>query len=161
MRTSDFIIGLGLVILGLLFLLENFGYIEFNFGDIWPVFVVLGGVGFWLGFLKDRKNFGLVMPGTILIAYGLLFWYCSVQGWYYMQDLWPVFLLGPGIGFFLMYFLGERERGLLVPGSILSGLGILFLFRYSMYLRYWPVLLIIFGAVLIFRHLIQEKKTNI
>jgi hypothetical protein len=160
MRTSDFIIGIGLVILGLLFLFENFGYIEFDFGEIWPVFVVLGGVGFWLGFFKDRTNIGLLMPGTILVTYGLLFWYCSAQGWYHMQALWPFFLIGPGIGFFLMYLFGEREKGLLIPAGILTGLGILFMFRYWMYLRYWPVILIILGIVLIAKHMRAEKSSS-
>ena len=78
MKTSDLIIGLGLVVLGFIFLSENFGFIKFDFRDIWPLIIVLGGLGFWFGFLKDRNNYGLIMPGTILIIYGLLFWYINI-----------------------------------------------------------------------------------
>ena len=66
MKTSDMVIGVGLIILGILFLFENFGYIAFDFADVWPVFVILAGVGFWIGYIQDKKNYGLVMPGTIL-----------------------------------------------------------------------------------------------
>ena len=160
MRMSDMVIGIGMIILGILFLSENFGYIAFDFQDVWPVFVILGGVGFWIGYLQDRKNYGLLMPGSILVIYGLMFFYCSIEGWDYMSDLWPGFLIGPGIGFFMMYLLGERENGLLIPGSILSGLGILFIISHSGILRYWPVALIIIGIVLIIRHQSRTKSNN-
>jgi len=158
MKKSDMIIGVGLVILGILFLSENFGYIEFDFQDIWPVFVLLAGAGFWIGYYQDRKNYGLLMPGTILIVYGLLFFYCSAEGWYLMSDLWPFFILGPGLGFFMMYLLGEREKGMLVPASILSGIAVLFLLSQSGFWRYWPVALIIVGIVLILKKLTSEEK---
>jgi hypothetical protein len=150
-------LGLGLIFLGIIFLLENLNVITFNFFLIWPVFVILGGVGFLLGFFINKKNYGLVMPGIILIIYGSLFMYCNIMGWEYMQSLWPVFLLGPGLGFFVLYFAGQKDKGLLLPGGILTVLGLLFIFRYFEYLRYWPVLLIIGGIVLIF---LSGKKNN-
>ena len=158
MKTSDIIIGIGFIIIGIIFLFENFGYIAFDFEDIWPLFVVLGGCAFWVGYLKDKKNYGLIMPGTILIIYGLMFWYCSFEGWYYMTTVWPGFLIGPGLGFYFMYLFGEKEKGLLVPATILTGIGVLFLFRYSGILRYWPVIFIVIGLLLIFKHKKQSKQ---
>lgn len=160
MKMSDMIIGVGLVILGILFLSENFGYIEFDFRDVWPFFVILAGVGFWIGYYQDRKNYGLLMPGTILIIYGLLFFYCSTQGWYMMSVLWPIFILGPGIGFFMMYLLGEQEKGMLIPASILSGIAVLFLISHSGFWRYWPVALIIVGIVLMLRNRLSGEKKS-
>ena len=158
MKTSDMVIGIGLVILGVLFLFENFGYIAFDFKDIWPVFVILAGTGFWIGYIQDKKNYGLIMPGTILIIYGLMFFYCSVEGWYYMSYLWPVFIMGPGIGFFLMYLIGQQEKGMLIPASILTGLGILFMLSKTGVMRYWPVVLIIIGIVMIVRYQIKSRS---
>ena len=133
-------------------------YIEFDFRDVWPVFVILAGAGFWIGFLQDRKNTGLLMPGSILTIYGLMFFYCSMNGWGYMSDLWPGFIIGPGIGFFMMYLLGEKEKGLLVPASILTGIGVLFFISHSGIWRYWPVALIIVGIVLIVKNQIKRKS---
>ena len=158
MKTSDMVIGVGLVILGILFLFENFGYIAFDFQDVWPVFVILAGAGFWIGYFQDKKNSGLLMPGTILIIYGLMFFYSSVEGWQSMSYLWPVFIIGPGIGFFMMYLLGQKEKGMLVPASILTGLGILFMLSKTGIMRYWPILLIIFGIVMIVRNQMKKKS---
>ena len=157
MKVSDMVIGVGLIILGLLFLSENFGYFEFDFENIWPVFVLLAGVGFWIGYFQDRKNSGLLMPGSILIIYGLMFLYCAIDGWYLMGSLWPGFLIGPGIGFFMMYLLGGREKGMLVPASILTGLGLIFLISHSGILRYWPVILILIGIFLIVKYQYKSK----
>jgi len=157
MKTSDMVIGIGLIILGILFLFENFGYIAFDFKDVWPVFVILAGVGFFIGYLQDKTNYGLLMPGTILIIYGVMFFYCSVEGWYYMTYLWPVFIIGPGIGFFMMFVLGQKEKGMLVPASILTGLGILFLLGKTGIVRYWPLVLIIIGIVMIVRYQMKSK----
>jgi hypothetical protein len=161
MKTSDMIIGIGLVILGALFLSENIGYIEFDFQDIWPVFVLLAGIGFGIGYFQDKKNYGLLMPASILTIYGLLFFYCSIEGWYIMSTLWPVFILGPGIGFFMMYLLGGREKGLLVPASILTVLGILFIIGHSDFWRYWPLVLIIIGIILIVRYYSSTKVKDV
>ena len=153
------VIGVGLIILGILFLFENFGYIAFDFKDVWPVFVILAGVGFWIGYIQDKKNYGLLMPGTILVIYGVMFYYCSMEGWYYMTDLWPVFIIGPGIGFFMMFIFGQKEKGMLVPASILTGIGILFMLSKTGIIRYWPVLLIVLGIVMIVKYQTKLKSS--
>lgn len=158
MKSSNFIFGLGLILFGILLLFQNFGYIRINFSDIWPFFVILAGLGFWLGYLGNRENYGLIMPGTILIVYGLMFLYCAVEGWYTMQYVWPFFLIGPGIGFFLMYLLGKHDRDLLIPGTILTLLGLFFFMGRTGYFRYWPVLLIILGIIILIRHQISKTK---
>jgi hypothetical protein len=152
MKTSDIIVGIFLIILGILFLADNFGYVEFDIGEIWPLLLVIGGAGFWVGFFQNRKNHGLLMPGTILIIFGLIFWYSANNGWYQMEYLWPGFMIGPGLGFFMMYFFGEREKALLIPAGILTGMGLIFFFSFTGMAEYWPVLLILGGLYLIYKH---------
>ncbi len=158
MKISDLIVGLALIILGSIFLFENFGIIEFDFSRIWPVIVVFAGAGFWVGFLRSRKDYALIMPGTILIIIGLIFWFCAQYGWWYMEDLWPFFLFGPGLGFLLMYVLGEKETGFLIPGTILIGLSLIFILRFSHFLNYWPLILIGVGLYMIYKH--SKSKTD-
>ncbi len=150
MDTRQKSLGIILIFLGIIFLLENLNIITFNFLTIWPVFVILGGIGFILGYMVNRRYISFVMPGTILTIYGVLFMDCNVYSWELMQFLWPIFLLGPGIGFFLLYFLRDHDKEMLIPGITLTVLSFLFLFRYIEYLKYWPVLMIIGGIVLIF-----------
>jgi len=143
-------LGLVLIFLGVIFLLENLAVFQFNFLQIWPVIVILMGLGFLLGFLANRKYTSLLMPGVILLLYGALFLYCHIAGWEHIQSLWPVLLIGPGVGFFLLYLTDVHDKTPLWLAVILIVLGLLFSFRHVPYLQYWPALLVIFGVVLIF-----------
>jgi hypothetical protein len=160
MKTSDYLIGLALVALGLLFLFDNFGVIEFDFGRLWPVIVILVGVGFWIGFYKNRDEFGLIIPGTILVVYGLLFWISIIFNMSIGNGLWPVFILGPGLGFLLIYLIAKRDPGFLIPGAILTGLAVLFFLIFNNIFSYWPLFLIIIGAYLVYTYLRSSKESQ-
>ena len=60
-----------------------------------------------------------------------------------METLWPIFLLVLGLSFEVAYFANRKSPGMLVPGGILTTLGLLFLFeeitrwRFSAYT--WPI----------------------
>ena len=59
------------------------------------------------------------------------------------ENLWPLFLLVPGILFELSYFIYRKDAGLLVPGGILITYGLLFSFNviYGWHLMedLWPI----------------------
>ena len=160
MKTSDIIIGLALIIMGVLFLSDNFGYLDLDFAVLWPLVLIAAGGGFWIGYFQNRKNYGMLMPGTILIVYGLIFWFCAENGWYQMHYLWPGFMIGPGLGFFMLYLFGEKEKGLLIPAGILTGLGLIFFVGFSDFSSYWPVILIAVGLYLIYKHYRQNNAEN-
>jgi hypothetical protein len=160
MKTSDFILGLVLVCLGLIFLADNLDYIALDFPSIWPGLLILAGIAFATGYFKNNKNYGLLLPATILVVFGLLFLYCTIAGWENMNDLWPVFLMGPGLGFYLMYQFGEKEKGLLIPAAIMVGLGLLFLLDLNHILKYWSVILIAVGGYLIYKHYRTVKRAE-
>lgn len=144
---KSLVTGIVLIVIGGVFLLP--GFTDLTLRDLWPVLMLAPGILFFLGFLADRKSYGLLMPGAILTTYGLVFFYCTISGWSSMQVLWPFYLVGPGIGFFLMYHFGRKETALLVPGTILTLLGLIFILRSTDYDYLWPVVIIIAGAVLI------------
>lgn len=136
-----------LIVLGIIFLLPNFT--SWRFDELWPLLILAVGITFLVGFLGNRGNYGLLMPATILIVVGFLFLYAESYGWGHMAELWPIFMIAPGIGFFMMYFFGKKEKGLLIPASIVTGIGLIFLFGQSEYGYLWPVILIIIGLVLL------------
>lgn len=139
--------GVLLIVLGGIFLAGNLS--PMGMETLWPIFPLAIGLAFIVGYFKNRNNYGLLMPGSILIVVGLLFFYCNFFGWWHMEDAWPIFIMAPAVGFIAMYYGGPREDGLLVPATILFGLGLIFFLVNSGFGDYWPVLLIIAGGAMI------------
>jgi hypothetical protein len=148
-----------LIIVGALFLAINL--LEIEWRNVWPLlFFAIAAVNFLI-FLSNRRNYGVLMPAAIMVVYGILFQYCAVAGWWHMGELWPLFILGPGLGFFMMYLFGKREPGLLVPAFVLTGLSAAFFLAFGplrYYSRFWPVILIIAGLLLLLRRKPQAAK---
>lgn len=155
-ETKSLIWGIILIVIGFLFLGHNLDWFYLEWGNLWPLFLIAGGVLFWSGWMMNRHEYGLLMPGTVLLTYGLMFFYCTTNGWEWMEQLWPVFLLGPGLGFFFMYLLGNQEKGLLIPASILTVLALLFWSGHDVFRFFWPIALIVVGVFL----LINTRKSQ-
>jgi hypothetical protein len=139
--------GIFLIALGIIFLMGNLS--EVGMSRLWPVFPLVVGLSFWIAYFQDRTNFGILMPGSILVVISLLFFYCNFTSWSKMEALWPIFILAPAVGFLSMYFGGHRESGLLFPAGILTLISIIFLSISHGMSEYWPVLLIVAGVILI------------
>lgn len=75
------------------------------------------------------KRTGSIIWGAFLIIIGLLF----LADRFFesrllsIDTLWPLFILVPGLIFESSYFLSKNSPGLLVPGGILTTVGIIFL----------------------------------
>ncbi len=158
------VIGGLLILLGLAFFLRNMGIVSFEFRGLWPWLLILPGLIFWGVFIFDRSHFKLILPGTILLTYGLLFLSANTLHLGRMENLWPVFILGPGLGFLLMYFLGEREAAHLRTGVFLSLLSLAFFLLPANPELFWPVLLIGLGVFILMRGFretaLNEKQSN-
>lgn len=152
------ITGVALITIGIIFLLPNFT--ELTLRELWPVLMLGPGILFFVSYISDKRNYGLLMPGSVLTTYGLLFFFCTIFGWYWMRELWPFYLIGPGIGFFLMYYLGKKETALLVPGAILSLIGVIFLLDSTDYGHLWPLAIIIAGVLLILKSRRKKPESN-
>ena len=150
-KPGSFIFGLTLLILGILLLFQNFGYLNIDFGQFWPIILMIIGIGFWVAYWQNRNKQGYIMPATVFCIYGLMFLYDAITLGSAMSFLWPFFLIAPGIGFLLMYSLGEKQKDLLMPAVILILLGALFLIKATGMIRWWPLLLIASGLYLIFK----------
>ncbi|HDQ43892.1 MAG TPA: hypothetical protein ENN17_00135 [bacterium] len=145
----DFAWGLFLIVFGVVFLIGNLN--DAGMALLWPLLLLAPALGFWIGYFLDRKNYGLVMPGTILAVVGLFFLYLNLSGWHNMTVLWPVFLLAPAAGFVSLYIAGPHDPGLFWPAGILGGLGVIFLFFSTGFGDLWPVFLIVVGVLMILK----------
>ncbi len=143
------IMGSLLIILGAAFLLRNMGIVDFEFRGLWPWLLIVPGVIFWIVFFVNKTHYRLILPGTILITYGALFLWVNSFHIGQMHTWWPVFILGPGLGFLLMYVLGQREPAHLRTGSFLTLLAIAFFVLEANPDLFWPVLLIGIGILML------------
>jgi hypothetical protein len=68
-----------------------------------------------------------------------------------------------GIAFYTFYFASEKskkDRGVLVPATILSAIGILFLVMAKFSYKLWPVILIAVGILIIFNRSTKDEKKD-
>ena len=156
--------GIILIVVGISYLLSELNLVKSDM--IWPMFVLAPGLGFLSLYFTSgnkRASSGLIIPATITTFIGLFFFYLNFTGWGQMEFLWPIFPLIVGISFYL-YFLGngreKSERGILVPATILTAVGIHFpiiaRFRY----RLWPLILIVVGAMMLMSGRRSAKKLS-
>jgi hypothetical protein len=143
--------GVILIIVGLIFLLPQFGIGSAN--GLWPAFILAPGLGFiamWLTSKNKAKDAGLLIPGTIITLISAFFFYLNWAGWSKMANLWPIFPLIVGIAFYKFFFAsGRRDRGILVPANILLLVGLFFLILQSYTYKLWPIILILLGILMI------------
>lgn len=90
----------------------------------------------------NRKNY---VWGILLIALGLILIADKIFtiGFFNPDKIWPIFILVPGLVFEFSYFISRRNPGLLVPGGILTTIGLLFFFenltRWNFSEFTWPI----------------------
>lgn len=117
--------GIILVLLGALFLLNNFYYF-LDAERIWPLFLLIPVIPMAINWMeKGREAAGTVIPITILVFYCAYFLWLTHTSWAGAGLTWPNFLIGPGLGFLFLYAI-ERKGGLLLPAFILLGLAAVF-----------------------------------
>jgi hypothetical protein len=69
MRNDKLIPGMILVMIGAIFLLNNFGYINFHWSNIfhlWPIFLVIGGVN--LVFANNKSPWATILKISVVVA---------------------------------------------------------------------------------------------
>jgi hypothetical protein len=152
-------VGVLLIMLGGVFLLaQTTGWLHLGW-RLWPLLVLGVGLAFWLPLAiwwdKRQELAGLAVPGTIIGGNGLLMLYQSLSGnwgsWSYAWALEPVFV---ALGLLALYWLTNRDKGLLVAAAIVGGVGLVFFVIFASafggVIRYvGPVMLIGIGLLIL------------
>lgn len=105
-RRTALIGGVILIVLGLVFLLDNFNIVPGSITDWWPVVII--GAGLWLlaqAFRRGRHG-GLV-GGALLLGLGG-YWLLDNLGRINADLFLPVLLISLGVGLLLRVFVRER-----------------------------------------------------
>lgn len=173
MNRTGRVLGTVLVIFGIIFLLKNFNIftplwsilnLKFIVKNFWAsLFVILPGLLFHMGYFSgNRRDPGMLVPGGILMVSGIALQLGALFGIF--DVVWPLFIFSVAFGLFELYIFGTREKGLLIPIGILSGLSAAFFVLFSLNSllgpgtrRYViPVILIGLGALI----LLKGKRNN-
>jgi hypothetical protein len=98
--------GIFFLCIGAFFVLRNYNFIPYLYLDeYWPVFLIALGFSFIIRFIAEPQDWGVLIPGTILLFIGLknmadafheVFWDWDWE--FYLDDLWPVILIVIGLG---------------------------------------------------------------
>lgn len=125
------VVGLTLMFAGVLIFLSQLGVTSLSWRYIWPIFVLCPGLAcefsFFTNPMKNKTNVSLLIPGGILSISGILFFYCAFTNFAYMGKLWPIFILAIALGIFQFYYYGKRIDWMLIPITILTLVGTIFL----------------------------------
>lgn len=180
MRNKSILPALVLILIGLWLLAGNLGIRLpqlFDWGQIWPIFIVLGGLtGLWSYFSRRNRDPDQLFWGFVALGIGCFFFLFTLRlrlpilgrfDWNRMDEFWPGFIL-IAAGAFLAQFLlsGLRRRDALVSailafmvGGIAFAftLGFLSLTAIRSLVNLWPITLIIIGLGMLGRSFVRRR----
>ncbi len=102
--------------------------------------------------MERKRNLSGIVIGVILVLVGILSLFGQIFRFLNMDNLWPLFIVGAGVVFFVIMLLGDKSwGGLAVPGSILVVIGvILFIMNrtnsYEDWSYYWALIVCAAGV---------------
>lgn len=117
-----------------------------------------------------KRGEGLLLPAVMLIVIGVIFFIAGLlpQG-FSMGYLWPAFPLAFGLGLCGMFFFGEgrtkKMEGVLMPGTILTLLGLAFFYSaqvgWNSWARLWPIVPFSIGLGFYMMYLFGKKEKEL
>ncbi len=150
-----------IIAIGAVLLLEQFG-VDLNIGAGWPFFLLIPGVLFWVGYYTSRDtrdNFGLLIPGTILIVYSAYFFILEATNGAYAAELSFMFTFGVALAFFAAHYLSKaKPKGLKIAGWVLTIVSLITLLSTISTYDWWPAILIVIGVLLLLQRNTARKK---
>jgi hypothetical protein len=100
----------------------------------------------------NRSNTGALVGGTLLIAFGMLSLANQFFRGFNWGFLWPFIVIGVGVLFFAAMFAGGKQTaGFAIPGTIVSGVGLVLLFQnitkhWESMSYFWTLIILFVGA---------------
>jgi len=129
--------------------------------------VALAVVGFSAVAVARGDKYSVFWSGFLLLFGGLTFLrnYSIVDSLWSLSP-WSLLMVSLGLAFFALYFFKPKDWGVLIPGSLLSFIGLLMVlhdldyswFELAKIKSLWPVVLIIIGIGILVSSF--RKKTN-
>jgi hypothetical protein len=160
-NSSSIIIGLIFILVGAGLLMDRLDMFSFGWHQIYPaIFLLIAAVSFVHAVAGQKKS---AFWGGVFGVLGVFFALRNydIIRYYWFDEFWPIFLIALGVGFIVLYIFNPRDWSVLIPGTILTGLGLLFIFEamnliddlfelvFDTMWTYWPLALVLLGVGLI------------
>lgn len=153
-KRGNSVLGLFLILGGCLGLAVNFGYLSFTVEMVAAIPFILGCFLLYSVFTGNKDS---LFPALLFIFLSVPLYLTLAD--YSGQEFWPLWVLAPGLAFLGASLLGGAYRAMIVPGTIVSGVGFYFLSQEWWDLDWHLVLsvgLLVVGALL----LLPQRKGN-
>ncbi|HEU4929935.1 MAG TPA: GAF domain-containing protein [Candidatus Krumholzibacteria bacterium] len=170
-RHSRMVVGTWLVVWGILLLLVS-NHVLLGWKHLWPCILVVSGV-VMLRVLQNRLSFAAIFAGTwtILLGIFLTLFSFGFLDWGIMRTLWPIIPMIVGVSFVVAGATRPPTSAGIVVGSMVILMGSACLL-YEMgtisarvaqpFLRWWPLVLVMAGFVLMKRDArVRESSVSV
>ncbi len=166
-KSNTLIIGVIFIFIGVFMLLDKFAVLRFSWYEIYPLAMLLFAALLWTKSMSGKHD--SVFWASFFSVLGIFFFLRNYDmvDYLWFADVWPVLLVALGAGFISLFAFRSSEWGLLIPGSFLTLVGILFFlddmnitYEYTHYLasNFWALLLVLLGGGLIVSALRRRQK---
>ncbi|MBF4692800.1 LiaI-LiaF-like domain-containing protein [Fusibacter ferrireducens] len=119
MKTRNGFLGLIFIILGALLIFDHYHFIHFSIWELWPLIILYMGIQAERKYFNGRGGSKNLLTGATLITYSLIFMISNFASWNYSSRIWPLYIMGPGLGFLQMYYYGHSRKYNFKMGIIL------------------------------------------
>ncbi|MBN1782850.1 hypothetical protein JW948_17075 [bacterium] len=115
-RPNPMFWGSFLACIGAFLLLRNYDLIPYlDFDELWPVIFIALGVSFLLRFIVNPRDWGVLIPCTLFLFFGLKNLACEMSDLYWEHDMlidqfWPLILIVIGSGVVISGLHRHREH---------------------------------------------------
>ena len=117
--------GILLIAGGILFLLQNFGFLGGMLAFLWVLIFGTAGAVFLFVFLTNRAHWWAVIPGFALLSLAALIALDQLVP--EIGDAWggTLFLGGIGLSFWVIYFVNREHWWAIIPGGVMLTLALI------------------------------------
>lgn len=154
MRSRNGFLGLIFIVLGALLIFDHYHFISFSIWELWPLIILYMGIKSEQKYFTGHGGSRNLLTGATLITYSLIFMIGNFSFWGISSRIWPLYIMGPGLGFLQMYYYGHNRKHNFKVGIILVITSIIFLIDSILNIPFDMVLyigLVLFGLYLITR----------
>lgn len=157
-ESKNRMLGFFLVIIGAVLIMDYYQIISFSIWNLWPLILIYIGAKAERDYFSGRAGGRNLLTGATLLTYGLFFLLGNFTSWGIQGRLWPLYIMGPGIGFLQMAYFGHRPRKNFRTGLLLVGISCLFLIESFIRIEYDLILYV--GLIAVGLFMLRKSETS-